>query len=250
MTNARTAKSAREKAAELRADAARAEARRRTIVITAAVAAVIAVVVAGVILIKAASDNQKARETAASAPPANLYEGGILVGNTSAPVTVEVYEDFLCPACKTFEDANATQLSGWVQDGTVKVIYRPVAILDRLSADEYSSRSLNAAAAVVNTSPSAFADFHTALFANQPAENGPGLTDAKLIELAVAAGADQAGIEPAITERRYQSWAESMTEEFSQKGFTGTPTVVVDGQQLEDRSAEALAAAVEAATKG
>lgn len=248
MTNARTAKSAREKAAELRAEAAKAEARRRTVVITAAVAAVIAAVVAGVILVRVAANDQRTREAAAT--PANLYQGGILVGNTSAPVTVELYEDFLCPACKSFEDANATALDGWVADGTVKVIYRPVAILDRLSPDEYPTRALNAAAVVVDTDPAAFHDFHKALYADQPAENGPGLTDEKLIELAVAAGADRAAIEPAIKDVRFRSWTVSVTDEFSQKGFTGTPTVLVNGTQLKDFSAASFTAAVEAAAKG
>lgn len=182
--------------------------------------------------------------------PANLYEGGILVGNTSAPVTVELYEDFICPACQRFETENAEQLAGWVDEGKVKVVYRPVSILDRQSTDEYSSRALNATAAVVNASPTAFVAFHEALFANQPAEGGPGLSDAKLVELAVAAGADKAVVEPAITERRFDGWGESVTEEFSKKGFTGTPTVVIAGEPLQDWSSASLEAAVEAAAAG
>jgi protein-disulfide isomerase len=250
MTNARTAKSAREKAAALRAEAERAEARRKTMVVTGAVAALIAILVAGVVLIKTAADDRRARETAAAAPPANLVEGGILVGNTGAKVTIELYEDFLCPACKSFEDTNTTQLNAWVKAGTVKLVHRPVSILDRLSADEYSTRSANAAAAVVNSSPSAFPAFHKALFANQPAEGGAGLPDAKLVELAVAAGADKAQIESAITERKYKTWVANSTEDFSKKGFTGTPTVVVAGKKLDDVSPAAVKTAVEAAAKG
>ena len=55
MTNARNAKSTREKAAELRAEAAKAEARRRTVMITGAVAVVVAILVAGVVLIPGAN---------------------------------------------------------------------------------------------------------------------------------------------------------------------------------------------------
>lgn len=245
MTNARTAKNTREKAAALRAEAARAEARRRTITITAAAVAVIAVLVAAVILIRTASDNQQAREAAVSAPPANLYEGGFLVGNTSAPVTLEVYEDYLCPNCKTFKDVNAAQFDAWVEDGTAKVIYRPVSILDRASTDEYSTRALNAVAAVSDTAPAAFEEFHAALFANQPAEGGAGLSDEQLIQLAVAAGADEETITPAITEQTFAPWAAAVTEEFSQKGFTGTPTLVVNGTQIQDWSPENVKKAVE-----
>ncbi|MFZ0159972.1 MAG: thioredoxin domain-containing protein [Kineosporiaceae bacterium] len=250
MTNARTAKSTREKAAELRAEAARAEARRRTFMITGAVAAVIAVLVAGVILVKTASDNAKARDVAASAPPANLFDGGILSGSSSAKVTIEAYEDFLCPACRSFETANAAQIDAWVKAGTVKVVYRPVAILDdRTTPAGYSTRALNAAAAVLNSSPTSFVAFHRALFDAQPEEGGPGLTDDKLIELAVTAGATKSAIEPVIREQKYKLWTQTSTDAFSKAGFNATPTIVVNGKKIADSAPATLKAAVEAAAK-
>ncbi len=247
MTNARTAKNTREKAAQLRAEAARAEARRRTMTISAAAAAVIAVLVVGVILIKTAADDQQARETAASSPPANLYQDGILYGTATAPVTIEVYEDFQCPVCKTFEDENGAQIDAWVAENKVKVIYRPVSILDRFSSNEYSTRALNAVGVVVDTAPEAFQEFHTALFANQPPENADGLSDATLIELAVAAGADEQAITPGITDRKFATWVASTTDDFSKKGFTGTPTILLDGTKVEDWSAATFKKDVEAA---
>ncbi len=250
MTNARAAKSTREKAAELRAEAAKAEARRRTVMITGAVAVVVAVLVAGVVLIKTASDNAKARDVAAAAPPANLVEGGILSGNTTAKVTIELYEDFMCPACKEFEEANAAQIDGWVKAGTAKVIYRPVAILDRFSeGTEYSTRALNAIAAVMNTAPQAFPAFHKSLFASQPAENTTGLSDDQLIDLAVKAGADKATVEPAIRDLRFRTWTQTVNDAFSKAGFTGTPTIVVNGTKVENFSPANVKAAVEAAAK-
>ncbi len=250
MTNARTAKSAREKAAELRAEAARAEARRRTMTITAAAAAVIAVIVAGAILIKSASDDQKARTEASQ--PANLYDSGMLVGNSTAPVTIEIYEDFLCPRCKDAEEANAAQIDTWVTDGKAKVVYKPVSILDDATDPKgYSTRAANAVAAVLNHSPSASPAFHKALFDNQPPEGGPGLDDEKLIELAVAAGADQAVVEPAIREQTYADWVATATDTFSQRfaasGSVGTPTFVVDGTRLESWAPDQVKAAVEGA---
>ena len=248
MTNARNAKSTREKAAQLRAEAAKAEARRRTVMITGAVAVVVAVLVAGVVLIKTAADNSNARTAAAAAPPANLVEGGILSGNTTAKVTIETYEDFMCPVCKTFEEGNAAQIDAWVKAGTAKVIYRPISILDRYSSGtEYSTRSLNAVAAVMNTSPAAFPAFHKALFDNQPAENSTGLTDDQLIDLAVKAGADKAAIEPAIREVRFRTWTQTVTDDFSKAGYTGTPTVVVNGTKVDGFSPAAVKAAVDAA---
>ncbi len=245
MTNARTAKSAREKSAEMRAQAQRDQTRQRAVIVSAAVAAVIALVVVAVVIIRTASA-EKAATTAASTPT-NLVDGAMAVGKADAKVTIEAYEDFQCPACKSFEDANSEQLSTWIADGTVRVLFRPVAILDRFSSTEYSTRSLNAAAAVVSADPTAFEAFHKLLFANQPPENTAGLTDAQLIDYAVEAGVDRAAVESAITEQTYKPWTLKVTDEFSQKGFSGTPTVVVAGKKLEGFDPASLKTAVEAA---
>jgi len=251
MTNARTAKTTREKAAELRAQAERQESRRRSMLITAAVAAVILIVVAAVVLVRVASNDQKAKEAALNGPPANLVSGGFLVGNPSAKATIELYEDFQCPVCKAFEAANGAAIKAWVAAGTAKVIYHPVAILD--ADTKYSTRSASAAAAVVNADPKAFLAFHDLLYTNQPAEGGPGLPDSQLIDYAVQAGLAKATIEPAITAQKFAGWVRLQTDDFSKKGFTGTPTVVVNGKQIgkpqSTPTPEEVKAAVEAAAK-
>jgi protein-disulfide isomerase len=244
VTNARTAKSAREKAAQMRAETARRQSRRRSLLVLSAVLAVIVVAVGATVLVRIASDDKAARAAASSAPPRNLVDGGIVVGNADAKATIELYEDFQCPACKAFEDANAAQIAGWVADGTAKVVYRPVAILDHASSTEYSTRALTAVAAVVDASPTKFTAFHAKLFANQPAENTAGLDDGQLVTLAQQSGAEFTAVQSALKERRYDTWIKKLTDDFSKRGFTGTPTVVVDGTQLKDTSPAGLAAAV------
>ena len=103
-------------------------------------------------------------------------------------MTVTIYEDFQCPACRDFEDASAGTLNSFQDKGTVRVQYRPIAFLDRFSSTECASRALNAAACVVNDKPAAFTAFHALLFDHQPAENSAGLTDASLAELAGQVG--------------------------------------------------------------
>jgi protein-disulfide isomerase len=232
MTNARTAKSTREKAADLRAQARQQEARRRSMLITAAIAAVIVVVVAAIVLVRMASNDQKAKEVALNPPPANLVQGGLLVGEANAKVTIGMYEDFQCPVCKEFDAAVSTQLKAWVGAGTARVIYHPVAILDDASSTRYSSRGANAAAAVVSANPSAVQAFFDLMYANQPPENGNGLPDEQIIGYAVQAGVDKAAVESAIASQRYAGWVTAQTEDFSKQGFTGTPTVVVNGKQV------------------
>jgi protein-disulfide isomerase len=245
MTNARTARTTREKAAALRAEQARRDARRRSMIVTGAVAAVLALVVAGFVLVQALQRDAGSRTAAAT--PSTGADGSVVVGRADAPVTLAVYEDFQCPACKAFEDANHDQLSRWIDDGTVKVEYRPIAFLDRASTDDYSTRALNAAATVLDLAPDGYRSFHDALYAEQPAEGGPGLSDDRLVELAVAAGAPRAEARAAIEGLNYGPWVASVTERASKDGVNSTPTVVVNGTTVADRSPAGLAAAVQAA---
>lgn len=248
MTNARTAKSAREKSAEMRAQAARQETRKRNTLVLAAVLAVLAVAVGATVLVRTATHDQAVAQAAAEAPPANVNaDGGIVVGDGGAKVTITTYEDFQCPACASFEEANATQIEKWIADGTVKVEYRPIAFLDEQSTTGYSTRALVAAAAVVDKTPSAFPAFHKLLFANQPAEGSAGLDDAKLVELAGQAGGDTAAVQTALSQGKFKGWTAKVTDAFFTAKYTGTPTILVNGTQLKDWSPTALAAAVQKA---
>jgi len=245
MTNARTARSARERSGILRAEAARREARRRSMIVTGSVAAVLAAVVAVFILVNTLQ--RDAGTSASAATPRTGGNGAVTVGQASAPVTVVAYEDFQCPVCKSFEEANDSQLDAWVKAGKVKVEYHPIAFLDRASTDDYSTRALNAAATVLDLAPAGFEKFHDAVYAEQPAEGGPGLTDDRLVQLAVAAGAPEARAEADIDGLRFKSWTAKVTEDSSKAGVNGTPTVFVNGTRLTDNSPAALARAVDAA---
>jgi protein-disulfide isomerase len=254
MTNARTAKSAREKAAEMRAAAAAAEARRRRTMIIASVLAGLVLVVGVVVMVKVLQDKKNADDAALRKPPQHVVNDGISFGKADAKVKIDLWEDFQCPVCLNFEQANATAVQGYLDAGTAQVTYHPVAILDRASTTNYSTRSANAAAVVLQTTtPAVWQAYHKLLYANQPPENSAGLPDSRLVSLAVQAGAKQADIEKGITGQQFQGWVASLTDTFSKKGYTGTPTVVVNGKVLtaqDSLDATKFKAAVDAAAKG
>lgn len=231
---------ARQRMAQRAAAQERTEGRRRRL-FRGALVAVLLLLVSGVAVVV---NMGRAADQARSAPPAHLTEGGVLVGD--AEVTMTVYADFLCPACRDFEATNGEQIARWVADGTVQVDYRPISILDRLSPDGYPTRAAAAAAAVVDVSPETFVAFHDLLYAVQPAEGDVGPTDAELADLAVQAGAS-VQVRDLIEDGRFVDWVAATTDTASQAGVVGTPTVLVDGAVVEDRSAAGLQAAVEAA---
>lgn len=170
---------------------------------------------------------------------------GIPVG--SGKVNVEVYLDYQCPACRAFEEANGQLLKQLVADNKITLVIHPVAILDRFSTNQYSSRS--AAGAGCAADAGKIVEYGDALYANQPPEGGAGHTDDELIQLASGAGLPADSFGSCLKDDMYADWVKQVTEAMSKRGVNSTPTVFVDGTQLEDRSPEGLAAAVEAASK-
>ena len=121
----------------------------------------------------------------------------------------------------------------------VTVQYHPIAILDRASnGTEYSTRAAAASAAAAEGGK--FAEYHQVLFANQPAENSDGLTNAKLIELGKSVGLTDAEFADAVTGKTYWAWAAKVTDTASSRGVTGTPTV--HGRRREDHRGQRIAA--------
>jgi protein-disulfide isomerase len=241
---------ARRRIADKRAaeSAARAAEKRRRRNLVGGLSALAVLVLAMVITIVVQSNRTSVSATAAV--PAHTSDGGttIVVGRSTAPVTIDLYEDLQCPNCKALEAQDGATMAQLVSAGTVQLHYHPMAFLDSSANDKYSTRALNAAAAVLNAAgPDAFQKFHDLLYANQPPETGPGLTDAQLVGYAQQAGATGATVTRQIDELTYGGWVQKVTDHASQQGVTGTPTVLVDGKQLTDYSTTGLTAAVTAA---
>jgi protein-disulfide isomerase len=227
--------------------AARAKAERRRRNVWAGIAAGVVVLVALVLVIVVQTHRTSTSPTAAA--PANADGTAIVVGSATAPVTVDLYEDFQCPNCKAFEDETGATLAQLVADGTVRARYHGMAFLDTAANGNYSTRALNAAAVVLDTAGTqAFQTFHDLLFANQPAEGGSGLTDDQLAEYAAQAGATGGEVLVSIKELTYGDWVKKAEDQASKDGVTGTPTVLVGGQKLDDLTAAGLTAAVTAAS--
>jgi protein-disulfide isomerase len=231
-----------------RAAAAMAEqqaAERRRKVRRGLLAGALAVALLAVLAV-AVQTSRSAGQSTGATPPSATVEGAFLVGQDTAPVTVTIYADFLCPACQRFEQSAGPMLDGWVEEGTVQVAYHPISILDRASTTRYSTRSAAASAAAAEAGH--FREFATALYDQQPAEGGKGLSDGELVEIGRSVGIDDPAFEDAVRDRRYTGWVGRATDLATEAGVTGTPTVLVDGQPLADNDPATLQAAVEAAS--
>jgi protein-disulfide isomerase len=220
------------KVAEMQRAQRAAERRNRSLMISAAVVAVVVVIVGVFVLVQISG---KSPTVAASGVGGSTNKYGFVVGDANAPATLVVYEDFQCPSCKEFEHVDGPTVSKYISDGKVKVEFRPIAILDRFSSTNYSTRSLNAAACVRNYSTAAaFKTFHDLLYAHQPEENSAGLPDSQLITYAGQAMHEtNPDVATCINDGTYEDWASSATEASSKDGITATPTILLDGDQVD-----------------
>lgn len=215
---------------------------------------ILVLVIGGTAYLRARGDHESVlRAEARVVPPANVAirdaAAGFLYGKASARVDVVVFEDFLCPACKRFEEANRELLNDYVEQGKVRIMYQPVAILAARTTTNYSVRAADAAAAVLDTAPHRYLSFHRALLAAQPQEGSAGLTDAGIVRIAARAGVPPAPIASALATRKFEAWVTSGTRSFSHR-YTFTPTVVVGGRELADISSAELVVAIEEALHG
>src|SRR3954451_17920104 len=157
------------RAAEIRREQERKERRRRTVMIVVALAVLAAIGTAVSVYIDRTGGP-------AAAPQGTVATYAVPAGPSSAPVTVAVYEDFMCPFCGDFEAASRSALQKAVDAGKVQVRYHVLNFLDGRSTTDYSTRAANAYAAVLDDSgPAAAKRFHDLLFENQPEEGSAGI---------------------------------------------------------------------------
>ncbi|PRY21006.1 DsbA family protein [Pseudosporangium ferrugineum] len=218
--------------------------RRRTVTLWTTIGVVAVLVIAGLIGWGVAAGQQNDAGGKLTVPP-SAVDDGTAFARGSGPVTIDIYEDFMCPACGQFESSSGATLTQLVDANKVTVRYHPIAILDRYSSTRYSTRSAGAAAAAA--AGGKFYEYHEVLFANRPEEGSAGLDNARLIELGRSVGLTDRAFADAINAKTYTAWATKVTDTASSRGVTATPTVLVAGKKLDAPSPGALTAAVEAA---
>lgn len=161
--------------------------------------------------------------------PAHANAGGDAIVTGSGPVTVDIYQDYLCPYCKQFHDSAGATLTQMAEQNQITLAIHPIAILDQQSTNEYSTRS--AAAAGCAADGDKFLAFNDALYANQPAEGGAGPTNDELITTGKGVGlTDSFGT--CVTDGTYLTWPAHTTDVASEKGVSGTPSVFVNGTKV------------------
>lgn len=165
----------------------------------------------------------------------------LIVGEPAAPTTIDVFEDFLCPVCQQFEKQSGQAIVDAVNTGKLRVRYHMLTFLNRKSASgDYSERAAGALQCVGDAEdPALFFRFHSALFAQQPKENGDSdHSNAQLAQIAAAQGAPPPTQQCIATGARLakakEAAAQSRTqlEKALETTAVGTPTVLLNGENV------------------
>lgn len=155
------------------------------------------------------------------------------LGESDAPVTVIEFGDFKCPSCKAWGEMVYPQLvADYVDNEDVKFSY-----INTLFHGEESVVGSLAAESVYKQAPDSYWDFHKALFAAQPTEDHDAawLTPDKVLEVAAEFPAiDQAKLKDDMEQQATMDEVETDKALVEETGVTQTPTIVVNGQMLED----------------
>jgi protein-disulfide isomerase len=154
---------------------------------------------------------------------AGLTVDGRTMGVADAPVTVEVWADFQCPACGLLaREVEPLALRPLVEQGKVRVTYRDLAFLGEESL----------AAAVGGrfaAEQGRFWRYHDLVFANQDGENQGAFRTERLVAIAEAAGLDPEAFRRALTDPDLRAAVTAETSQGHALGVTSTPTLVIDG---------------------
>lgn len=161
----------------------------------------------------------------------------VTAGQATAPVTIDVYEDYLCPFCERLENRSGDEIATALGEGKIKVNYHALNILDERSVPAgYSTLAANAALCAVPAG--IWPAYHTKLFAEQPSEGGPGLSAGQLTELGTDLGAGPefgrcVAANARAADLTAASEAASSNPALQTDGQFGTPTVAVGGRKID-----------------
>lgn len=192
---------------------------------------VIAVVVGVALIMLVPTLLSKQTDTSAAIPASVSAEDGYgIVFNkelTNAPF-IEIYEDFQCPACARFESIAGEYIEELITTKKAKVAFHTLSFLGGES-------QIAANAAACSADEGKFLQLHKTLMANQPSENSGAWTSSYFSTLGLGLGISSPEYDKCVGDNKYMGWVKNVAEEGAKRNINSTPTVLINGKEI-DRS--------------
>jgi protein-disulfide isomerase len=184
--------------------------------------------------------------------PAGVPSSGRTLGESAAPVTLDVWNDYQCPACGKFATETLPKLiDDYLRQGTVKVVYHDFIVIDAATGGHQSADAANAARCAADQGK--FWSYQDWLWANQGAEGSAAYSIARLEEFGRAAGLDMTTFKTCVDKGTHQAEVAAETAEASSPQAAtvvlGTPTVFVNRLQSSATDYASVSAAIDEALR-
>jgi protein-disulfide isomerase len=186
----------------------------------------------GVVLVALALPKDAPREEL-RLPPTS-YEAGLargdVLGSAAAPVVLQLYSDFQCPACRLFVTTQLERLTNeFVRPGTLRIEARDIAFLGRGSFDESLELAVGAACA---GEQDRYWQFHDLVFWNQGRENRGDHDAGFIAQIADQAMVERAAWDACVSGADQRQAIRSATASAAGAGIGSTPTLIVNGESI------------------
>lgn len=201
---------------------------------------VIFVVVVGTVF-SVMSNKSKTAAIPSTVSKADGY--GIVFNGDVKGKTVDIWEDLQCPICKQFESVNGTYIKDLISAKKAKVVFH---LLSFIGTESVLAANSVACAA----DEGKFLQFHAYLYATQGNENTGTWTNAALIKSGAAVGLTSSKFTECINKGTYSGWVENVANDGSAQNVTSTPTVKVNGKEIDRNTQYMDAAAFKKAVEG
>lgn len=193
----------------------------------------IGLIVAGatLLILAVALTQKKAVESVIAITPVDLPNAnGQTVGDPNAKVTIDVFEDFQCPACKQFsEQIEPLILQNLVDTGKAKYVFHNYPFIDGDTTASGGESDQSANAAMCANEQGKFWDMKSIMYTNWNGENRGGLSNARLEAMAKSIGLNMTDFNNCFDANTYKNDIQADFDLGKQMGVSGTPSVFVNG---------------------
>ncbi len=200
-------------------------AKKRNQTILLGVIVIAALVIAGIIIIP---NLQSIGTIATVVPNPRPQAQGMAMGDPNAPVKLDVYSDFQCPACKSFAQNVEPQLiDQYISKGLVHLTYRPFRVIgpesDRAAQAAYCASDQNK-----------FWEYHDILYANWTGEEVGDFSDRRLKAYAESIQLNTSAFNQCFSSGKYRGQVQEDQIAGNQIKVSFTPSVFVNGTLVAD----------------
>jgi len=158
---------------------------------------------------------------------------GMTLGDPNAPVTIDMFEDFQCPACQYFnESVEPLIIQYLVTPGKARLVFHNYPFIDGDGAGNGGESDQAANASMCANEQDRFWEMNAIIYANWNGENQGNLSDRKLKALAETIGLDTTAFNACFDDNKYKDQIQADFDYGQELGVSGTPSVFVNGEKV------------------